>query len=81
MNCNIVLHPYCRGWIIEKLALRLNEALQHIGVNCAVRDSYAADADINHFMIFHYVDGSRSSKNTMGITHVDDALKLVLGLL
>jgi hypothetical protein len=76
MKCNIVLHPFCRGWIIEKMALRLNEGLRSLGVDSSISESFLADADINHFMIFHYVEGSRASKNTMGITHVDDALKI-----
>lgn len=75
MKCNIVLHPNCRGWIIEKMALRLNEGLRGLGVDSSVRDAYMPAADINHFMIFHYLEGARPGHNTMLITHVDDALK------
>jgi glycosyltransferase involved in cell wall biosynthesis len=76
MKCNIVLHPYCRGWILEKIALRLNDGLLALGIDSSVSDKFDPDADINHFAVFHYVEGSRASKNTMFITHVDDALKL-----
>src|SRR6266481_8164432 len=76
MKCNLVLHPFCRGWILEKMALRLNEALLALGIDSAVSDKFDPDADINHFAVFHYVEGSRATKNTMFITHVDDALKI-----
>jgi hypothetical protein len=76
MKCNIVLHPFCRGWIIEKMALRLNEGLRSLSVDSSINESFAADADVNHFMMFHYIEGSKASKNTMFITHVDDALKI-----
>lgn len=75
MNCNIVLHPNCRGWIIEKMALRLDGALRELGVQSAVASAWSPTADINHFMIFHYVEDARPGRNTMLITHVDDALK------
>lgn len=75
MNCNLVLHPNCRGWIIEKMAIRLSQALRELGVNSDVTPAWSPTADINHFMIFHYVEGARVGQNTMLITHVDDALK------
>lgn len=75
MNCNIILHPNCRGWVIEKMALRLDEALRELGVRSAVTPAWSPTADINHFMIFHYVEDARPGRNTMLITHVDDALK------
>lgn len=76
MTCNIVLHPNCRGWIIEKMAVRLAAALVKLGVDAAVSPAFSDEADINHFMIFHYVEGARAGHHTMLITHVDDALKL-----
>ncbi len=75
MNCNLVLHPNCRGWIIEKLAVRLDEALRGLGVHSAVTPAWSAKADINHFMMFHYWEDAQPGHNTMLITHVDDALK------
>lgn len=75
MKSNIVLHPNCRGWIIEKMALRLDGALRELGVQSAVTSAWSPTADINHFMIFHYVEEARPGRNTMLITHVDDALK------
>ena len=76
LNVNLVLHELSRGWIIEKLAFQLRDALQELGVEAKVSERSSSGAAINHFMIFHYVEANTNTINTMGVTHVDDALKI-----
>lgn len=76
LKCNLVLHPNSRGWIIEKMANRLAETLSTLGADACISPKWSATADVNHFMIFHYVQGEKSTTNTMLITHVDDGLKI-----
>lgn len=72
----LVLHDYCRGWIIEKMADKLCGALRALGVDVEVRAQPSAEASVNHFMIFHYVDPMPGTLNTVAVTHIDDALKI-----
>lgn len=77
MKVVLVLHDFCRGWIIEKMALKLCEALVELGIDATVSAEPSTDVAVNHFMIFHYVDGPpRGVLNTMAVTHVDDMLKV-----
>lgn len=76
MRVNLVLHDNARGWVIEKLAVKLCEALVAKGVDAEVTAEASPTAQVNHFMIFHYADPLAGMINTMSITHVDDALKI-----
>lgn len=76
MKCNIVLDDRSHGGIIEKMASRLSEAVRNLGISCDLNNRPSPNADINHFMIFHYASGQTGTKNTMFITHVDDPLKV-----
>ncbi len=58
------------------MALKLCEALRDLGVDALVAERPSPDADVNHFMIFHYVDVMPGTLNTMAVTHVDDMLKV-----
>src|SRR5690349_4683302 len=78
MKCTIVLDDRCRGWIIEKIALRLQMALQELGVEADVRPKWSGMSDINHFMLYYYADPSCLTKSTMFITHVDDPTKSMI---
>src|SRR6266571_4898506 len=76
MSVNLVLGDFSRGWIIEKMALQLCDAIRKLGTKAAVTPHWSADSTVNHSIIFHYVAASPGTLNTMGITHVDDALKI-----
>lgn len=76
LTVNLVLHESCRGQIIEKMAHKLCAALRDLGVEAGVSLTPSADATVNHFMMFHYVDVAPCTLNTMAVTHVDDALKV-----
>jgi hypothetical protein len=73
---NLILHDNCRGWIIEKMALKLCAALRELGVDAQVSATALPAPVVNHFMIFHYVEAQTGVLNTMAVTHVDDALKV-----
>jgi len=75
-SVNLVLGDFSRGWIIEKMALQLCDALRELGTEAAITPHWSADSTVNHSMIFHYVAARAGSLSTMGITHVDDALKI-----
>jgi glycosyltransferase involved in cell wall biosynthesis len=76
MKCNIVLDDRSHGGIIEKMASRLSEAVRNLGISCDLSNRHSPNADVNHFMMFHYAAGHAGTKNTMFITHVDDPLKV-----
>src|SRR5262245_5613777 len=75
LSINLVLHDFCRGWIIEKMAYQLCGALRKLGADATVSPG-PTDSTINHFMIFHYVKPKHGTINTMAVTHVDDVLKV-----
>src|SRR5262249_52268896 len=75
LSVNLVLHDFCRGWIIEKMAYHLCDALLGLGVDATV-SPHSTESMINHFMIFHYVEPRHGTINTMAVTHVDDVLKV-----
>ena len=76
MKCTIVLDDRSRGWIIEKIAIRLQTALNELGAEVDLLPRWSATSDINHFMHYLYADTSCTTKNTMFITHVDDPTKV-----
>jgi hypothetical protein len=78
MKCTIILDDKSRGWIIEKMAVRLQMALRELGVEVDLLPRWSANSDINHFMHYLYADASCATKNTMFITHVDDPTKFMI---
>jgi hypothetical protein len=76
MRVILVLPDVSRGWIIEKMAVKLCEALNAAGAEAEVCGQGRADADVNHFMMFHIVEPVAGPINTSGVTHVDDMLKV-----
>jgi hypothetical protein len=78
MKVDIILHESNKGWIIEKMANRLNENLLLLGINSRVVDLPSIDSDIIHWM--HYLNIPTNltvnSTNTMLVTHVDEIDKL-----
>src|SRR2546426_8980582 len=75
MKCTIVLDDRSRGWIIEKIAIRLQTGLKELGAQVDLLPRWSTTSDINHFMYYLYADTSCATKNTMFITHVDDPTK------
>ena len=78
MKVDIIIDESNRGWIIEKMANRLNENLLLLGIDSSVTDMPSVQPDVIHWM--HYLnvptDLKTSSVNTMLVTHVDEIDKL-----
>jgi hypothetical protein len=78
MSINVVLSKQLHGWIIEKTAIKLCQALQDQKIDVSLQATPSALADVNHFMLYHshLVDPVLGTLNTMAVTHVDDAIKV-----
>ena len=63
MRCNIVLDDRCKGGILEKMALKLDDNLNQIGAASKVTNKPNSDANLNHFMLFYLADPVLSVKN------------------
>lgn len=83
IRVRLVLDEGNRPWIIGKYADRLLSNLAEFGVEADIGEEPLADADVNHWMIYHYPwvyyekrPWPARGVATMLITHVDDPLKL-----
>jgi hypothetical protein len=65
-----------RGWILEKMAIRLAEHLPNWNVESEIAYFPSPTADVNHWMLYNDVEGDFCVKNTLAITHVDRTIKL-----
>jgi hypothetical protein len=78
MKVDIIVDESNKGWIIEKMANRLNENLLLLGIDSSVTDKPSIQPDVIHWM--HYLnvptDLKISAINTMLVTHVDEIDKL-----
>ncbi len=72
---NLVLHPDNRGWIIEKMALKLQEQLAALGLAVTVSEGQRPDVDVNHYMSYAFANEAHATPATMFITHIDDPYK------
>src|SRR5262245_52950903 len=83
IRARLVLDAGNRPWIIGKFADRMQEHLGEFGVDADIAEDPSPDADVNHWMVYHYPwvyyekrPWPTSGTHTMLITHVDDPLKL-----
>ncbi len=65
-----------RGWILEKMAMRLAEHLPNWDVQAEITPLPLPTVDVNHWMLYYDVEGGLYRKNTLAITHVDRPAKL-----
>lgn len=65
-----------RGWILEKMAMRLAEHLPNWKVEAEIAYFPSPTVDVNHWMLYYDLEGGLYSKNTLAITHVDRPAKL-----
>lgn len=78
LHVNLVLHPDNQGWIIEKMAVKLQEYLPATGVSVSVSGGQRSDADLNHWMSYAFANEPQLTRATMFITHIDDPYKAAL---
>jgi hypothetical protein len=65
-----------RGWILEKMAVRLADNLAAWNVVTQISYLPSPQVEINHWMHYLYLEGGWHGKNTLSITHVDRPAKL-----
>ena len=75
MKIALVLNNENSGWIIEKIAFRLRDALATMGHTVIISKNKCTDVDVNHFMSYNFVEHSDGISTAM-VTHIDDVLKL-----
>jgi len=78
LRVNLVLHPDNSGWIIEKIALKLQEHLAAFGVETSISAQQRADVDLNHWMSYAFSNERCLTRSSMFITHIDDPYKASL---
>jgi hypothetical protein len=76
VKARLILHADNRGWILEKFAVRLAEHLGASGVAAEISDAPSPAADVNHWLLYLYYDGRRTTPSTALITHIDQFAKL-----
>lgn len=65
-----------RGWILEKMALRLVENLSEWNIKAEIASHPSPNVDVNHWMLYYDFEGKLLAKNTIAITHVDRFSKI-----
>lgn len=76
MKVNIISSD--SGWILGKFAAKLHEELLNMGIEASVSDRRRAEADINHHVMFDFVNFAKHPHDTFMITHVDQNWRIRL---
>jgi hypothetical protein len=79
MRVRIVCYEDLDLWILGKFAKKLNKELQAMSIDSDIAMVPDNSADINHHIIYWHYDGSKSSIDTLMVTHIDtiDKLKML----
>ena len=75
MRVRIVCYEDVNAWILGKFALRLRDGLEALGVAIDIAKVPDMSAEINHHIIYYNYDGSKSTLDTVMITHIDSEMK------
>lgn len=59
------------GWILEKFAIKLREELIKMGIDASISNKRKEEADINHYVMFDFINFTRHPHDTFMIAHVD----------
>ena len=76
MKVCLVSYENLTSWILGSLTTNLARELRGLGIDTEIADRANPTADINHHIIYIGYDGSRSSIDTLMITHIDTAAKV-----
>jgi hypothetical protein len=71
MKVHIVCYEEINAWILGKIARRLCENLQNIGVEVDVSNAPDPLADINHHVCYYDYDSKKTTTETVMITHIN----------
>ena len=77
LSVNLILHKENQGWIIEKIARKLQEHAP-AGISLTVSNEQKPNVDVNHWMSYAFANERQRTTSSMFITHIDDPYKLAL---
>lgn len=72
----LILQPYNKTWILEKIAHRLQEHLKGFDFTAEMSDRPLRDVDVNHHMSWAFANLPSNVPSTMFITHLDNIYKI-----
>lgn len=76
MKVRLISYEDVHSWILGKFALKMQEYLIDMGVECDIDNKPDPSADINHHIIGYGFTGQPNGIDTFMITHIDDTKKL-----
>ena len=59
------------GWILEKFAVKLQEELEKMRIEATISERRKNDVDINHYVMFDFINFAKHPHDTFMIAHVD----------
>lgn len=78
MKVNIICKEDVNSWILGKFALKMQECMIKLGVECSISKYPDDNADINHCIVYYEFDGKHRNIDTVMVTHIDEVEKLEL---
>lgn len=75
MRIRIVCYEDVDAWILGKFALKMHENLKLMGIESDIAKTPDLTADINHHIIYIDYNGSKSTIDTLMVTHIDNIEK------
>lgn len=76
MKVNIICKEDVHSWILGKFALKMQECMKELGIECTISKTPDDGADINHNIVYYEFDGKHRNVDTVMITHIDEIEKL-----
>lgn len=76
MKVNIICKEDVNSWILGKFALRMQECMKELGIECTINKFPDDNADVNHNIVYYEFDGKHRNVDTVMITHIDEIEKL-----
>lgn len=76
MKVNIICKEDVHSWILGKFALKMQECMKELGIECTISKFPDDDADVNHNIVYYEFDGKHRKIDTVMITHIDEFEKL-----
>lgn len=76
MKVNIICKEDVHSWILGKFALKMQECMKELGIECTISKFPDDTADVNHNIVYYEFDGVHRNIDTVMITHIDELEKL-----
>lgn len=75
MKVNIICKEDVHSWILGKFALKMQECMRELGIECTISKFPDNNADVNHNIVYYEFDGIHRNIDTVMITHIDELEK------